>query len=158
MGYCNVRGEVSTFKPKKWQNRAHRLQQHTERLIGELVGGVDVICMESPAYHALKFVHTTVQLGELRGVLLQHAWEAGVTVFDIAPKAVKKFATGNGNASKDQVMDAAVMHNSQVGNDDEADAWWLWVIGMIQWNHGHEGVLLTDERKAVLAAIDWKAA
>ena len=152
-------GLVSTFKPVKWTGRAHRLAMHARRLSDSIVlHHPEYVIMESPAYGALKFPHTTVQLGELRGVILATLWDVGISVFDVAPKAVKKFATGNGNAKKDDMIDSAVAMNIPVKNSDEADAWWLWVIGMSKWDDGVIGVQMTDERQAVLAAIDWTPA
>lgn len=45
---------------------------------------------------------------------------------------IKKFATGSGNANKNQVMIAAQKNGWDPPNDatdDESDAWWMWALG-----------------------------
>ena len=55
----------------------------------------------------------------------------GVPYLDVAPTALKKFATGSGTASKDEMKSAAIRllrldHNA---SHDEADALWLRELG-----------------------------
>lgn len=49
---------------------------------------------------------------------------AGARVYEVAPTQVKKYATGKGNASKAEVMIAAVKRYPEfdIANDNEADA------------------------------------
>ena len=51
-----------------------------------------------------KNVDSAFKLGHVRGVLLQLAIENNMSVFEYAPKSVKKKVTGNGGASKEQVQ------------------------------------------------------
>lgn len=53
-------------------------------------------------------------------------------IVTVAPSQLKKFATGRGNANKAEMTAAAMRHGWQPGDtctDDEADAYWLWVLG-----------------------------
>jgi crossover junction endodeoxyribonuclease RuvC len=50
-----------------------------------------------------KNVRTTVALGQVRGVVLLAAAQAGIEVTEFPPATVKKFVVGEGGAVKDQV-------------------------------------------------------
>lgn len=55
----------------------------------------------------------------------------GVPWLQVTPTGLKKFATGRGNAGKDEVLAAAVRRfpHIEVRGNDEADALWLAAIG-----------------------------
>jgi Holliday junction resolvasome RuvABC endonuclease subunit len=56
-------------------------------------------------------------------VLLMTADEAGVEYVGVSPKEIKKYATGNGNASKDDIITwASTYWGRPVTDDNEADA------------------------------------
>lgn len=71
--------------------------------------------------------------GMMRGILLLCAWQCGInTICSYTPSAVKKTATGKGNATKDEMIKAykdklsgLFPHKEQVLTDDMADAAWL---------------------------------
>lgn len=53
------------------------------------------------------------------------------TIVQAAPNVLKKFATGNGNASKaDMRMALYKRAGIDISNDDAADAWWLRQAGL----------------------------
>jgi len=79
----------------------------------------------------------------------------GKRIVKIAPAELKAFGVGKGNADKDTVMLAAARHEPAIGNNDEADAWWLWVIG--EWLAGRP-FLETDYRHTVVDKIRAKEA
>jgi crossover junction endodeoxyribonuclease RuvC len=54
------------------------------------------------AFYA-KNVHTTLVLGQARGVALLAAMQSGADVAEYSPREIKKTMTGNGNAAKNQV-------------------------------------------------------
>jgi crossover junction endodeoxyribonuclease RuvC len=60
-----------------------------------------VVAVESVFYG--KNVRTTVALGQVRGVILLAAAQAGIEVAEFPPATVKKFVVGEGSAVKDQV-------------------------------------------------------
>ena len=70
------------------------------------------------------------EMGELGGVVRNALWRARIPYLDVAPNTLKKAATGNGRASKYDVIKAA---ERKLGyddtSDDEADALWLQAIG-----------------------------
>lgn len=71
------------------------------------------------------------QMGELGGVLRLGFTHAGIEYRDVSPPTVKKYATGKGNAGKDQVLAEAIRRLGYEGHStDEADALWLRQIGL----------------------------
>lgn len=58
--------------------------------------------IESPFFG--KNVQSMLKLGRAQGVAIAAAIQAGLPVFEYSPKKVKQSITGNGNASKEQVM------------------------------------------------------
>ena len=68
------------------------------------------------------------KLSEFRGVLLCVCDEVNLPEPEfINPKGLKKFATGNGNAGKQEMMQAYTQRfNRTPVDDNEADAFWLY--------------------------------
>lgn len=70
----------------------------------------DLIIEYKPACFAIeapffgKNVQSMLKLGRAQGVAIAAAMQAGLTVSEYSPKKVKQSITGNGNASKEQVM------------------------------------------------------
>jgi len=72
-----------------------------------------------------------VNIGELGGVIRCHLWEARMPYVEIPPSCLKKYATGKGNASKDDVLQQAVMRSGHTFTDNNAaDAWWLHQVAL----------------------------
>jgi Holliday junction resolvasome RuvABC endonuclease subunit len=68
-----------------------------------------------------------ISIGELGGVIRLALHEAGVPFVEIPPSCLKRYATGRGNASKDDVLQAGVIRSGHTFVDNNAcDAWWLW--------------------------------
>lgn len=65
--------------------------------------------------------------GAVRTMLLEEGIPYGV----LPPTSLKKYATGSGGASKtDMALAAFKRAGAEFGNDNECDAWWLWVAAM----------------------------
>jgi crossover junction endodeoxyribonuclease RuvC len=73
-------------------------------------------------------------LGELGGVVRLALYEAGVAYIDVPPTSRAKFATGKGNASKNEVVSSISARTGIVwsgkGADDMCDAWVLRQMGL----------------------------
>lgn len=73
-------------------------------------------------------------IGELGGVVRLTLFRAGIPFIDVPPTCRAKFATGRGNASKNEVISAISARTGIVwsgkGADDEADAWILEEMGL----------------------------
>jgi len=70
--------------------------------------------------------HKLAELGEASGVIKVVCHQLGLPVLVVSPAAVKKFATGNSQASKDDIMARYGLTNEHV-----ADAWALAEIGLV---------------------------
>ena len=99
--------------------------------------GAPLAVVEGYALGAVRGHLALVRLGELGGSVRLRAWELGIPTVDVAPRALKAFATGNGAASKDEMVAAAVAHGGRPANHDEADAWHAHELGR-RWLAGLE--------------------
>lgn len=78
--------------------------------INELVGRLkpDVVAVEALFAH-YKHPATAIAMGHARGVILLAVRKAGVRLVELKPNEVKKFLTGHGHASKEQMQGAVQM-------------------------------------------------
>jgi Holliday junction resolvasome RuvABC endonuclease subunit len=71
---------------------------------------------------------------ELTGVVKHRLRRADIAWTLIPPKSLKLYATGNGNASKEEMIAAANAAGFECSNDNVADAYWLadhaWNMGL----------------------------
>jgi len=104
-------------------------------------------CIEGPAMRA---IGRADDLGQLRGVLLLLLYDVKIPTFVIPPTCLKKFATRNGAAQKEEVIKAAFQRWQVMLNDDEADAAWL--AAMAQALHDNS-VVLTRPQLEVIQGI-----
>ena len=74
----------------------------------------DCFAIEAPFFG--KNVQSMLKLGRAQGVAIAAAMQAGLEVTEYSPKKVKQSITGNGNASKEQVLK---MLQTLVGFKDE---------------------------------------
>lgn len=93
----------------------------------------DLIVIEGPSYGSGTKVR---QQGQHERAGLWWLIKCALSLRDLpvavaAPKARAKYATGNGNADKDEVLAAAVRRfpGVPITKNDEADAYWLCAMG-----------------------------
>lgn len=95
--------EMDVLKPGKVDDPYRKLQ-----LIYNTVSGLiikykpDVFAIEAPFFG--KNVQSMLKLGRAQGVAIAAAMRHGLDVTEYSPKKVKQSITGNGNASKEQVL------------------------------------------------------
>lgn len=95
--------ELGTLKPGKVEDPYKKLQ-----LIYNTVSGLivkykpDVFAIEAPFFG--KNVQSMLKLGRAQGVAIAAAMRHGLDVTEYSPKKIKQSITGNGNASKEQVL------------------------------------------------------
>lgn len=95
--------EMDVLKPGKVEDPYKKLQ-----LIYNTVSGLiikykpDVFAIEAPFFG--KNVQSMLKLGRAQGVAIAAAMRHGLEVTEYAPKKIKQSVTGNGNASKEQVL------------------------------------------------------
>lgn len=73
--------------------------------------------------------------GELGGAIKMMFWEKRILILLVAPKSLKKFATGNGNSTKPQVQGhIQTRWHYRIDQEDEADAFVLLKAGEAYFN------------------------
>lgn len=111
----------------------------------------DLVVLEGYSYASGNKAH---DVGEMGGVVRLALYEAGINYHVVSPPTIKVAATGKGNASKDDVLLAAVRRLGYDGNSkDEADALWLYALTM----HALGGPPLDVPKTHLraLAALPW---
>ena len=94
---------MDTLRPGSSDDPYKKLQ-----LIYNTVSGLiikykpDVFAIEAPFFG--KNVQSMLKLGRAQGVAIAAAMRHGLDVTEYSPKKVKQSVTGNGNASKEQVL------------------------------------------------------
>lgn len=92
--------------------------------------GVDVVAFEAARHAAPKMAGALVVQAELQGTLKLWCEQRQVQYRGYSPSEIKKHATGKGNASKADMVEAAVDKFGSVADDNEADA--LWLLDLVQ--------------------------
>lgn len=79
----------------------------------------------------------------------------GTPVVEVTPQGIKQFATGRGNAGKDEVLSAVIRRHPDVEfrTNDEADALTLVDIGLARWSHEYFDPNLIQQK--VIDKIAW---
>lgn len=119
--------------PKAIINRVQRLKAIVSHIREHLAGEIkpDLIMIEAYSFGSR---NGGEYLGELGGVLrwelYKHVADA-MNVVEVAPSAVKKFATGKGTSKKEAIIGHIQKRwNVLFENSDEADAYVLYRIGL----------------------------
>jgi crossover junction endodeoxyribonuclease RuvC len=121
-GFACSDGRSGVLSPPKGWTGMTRLKWILDS-VWNLTEHADLVVIEGYAFDRPNQAH---QIGELGGIIRFTLWEAGKLYVEIAPSSMKKFATGTGNASKDEVLVAAVKKLGYQGfSKDQADALWL---------------------------------
>lgn len=121
----------------------------------------------SDCAHAALVVIESPALGSVSGHMHDRSWyygalvrglrHRGIDVAEVAPTAVKKYATGRGNATKGQVIEAARDRYPDVaigGDDNRADALFLWAIGFDRLTGVH---VVPESHRVALDKVRWPA-
>jgi crossover junction endodeoxyribonuclease RuvC len=91
------------------------------------------VCIEEAFY--AKNVHTTLVLGQARGVAILAAKKSGADVSEYSPRAIKKTVTGNGNAAKNQVEYMVKMLLRLPAGDQAPDAYDALAAALCDFRH-----------------------
>lgn len=119
-------GTCRTFRPKAGpDDPGRRLHELVERITARLHGEHADIAIIEAYFVNPKFPRAAVDLAELGGPIRVLLFERNIPYIEIAPAALKLFATGNGNATKTDMLSTALQLGATVANDNEADAWLL---------------------------------
>ena len=137
--YTDGAGKVHTGRIRAKTRGALRLDfvaDAFENLIDTMVmhhKTVPLIAYEGYAMGAPKMgnIGRFFDIGELGGVLKLIALRRGIDVLLVPPTSLKMFATGKGNADKDQVIaSVADVWGYDIPHNDEADAFVLMQMGL----------------------------
>jgi hypothetical protein len=106
-------------------------------------------------------------VAELGGVVRLLLHERGIPYAEVAPACLKKYATGKGNAKKDVVIKAALEQGASIPqrpasgggrefDDNAADAWWLWQMGIARYAPNDERVrAMPNLNRQSLNSVKW---
>lgn len=121
-GSCSVWSMGTLTSKRRGAGRLVHLRQEVMREVDDLDGDV-LVAIEGYA-HARGF--RAHQMGELGGVIRAALWGQRVPTIIVTPTALKRFATGKGNASKEMMVSAAARKaDRDFGSSDAADAFHL---------------------------------
>lgn len=89
----------------------------------------DLVVIEGLAYAAKG--NAALEIAGLAMVIRLSFHDLGKRFVDVSPSCLKKFATGKGNAKKEDMLAAAIRRLDYQGSDhNEADALWLLQMGL----------------------------
>lgn len=99
--------------------------------IAESIGGADLVVVEGPSYGSSNGQRGHHERAGLWWHITYRLWAADVPFAVVPPACLKRYATGRGNASKDEVLSAIIRRYPQVELDgnDQADALTLAAMG-----------------------------
>lgn len=151
-GIAYTDGITRTYRPKAGpDDPGRRLHELVERITARLHGEhADIAIIESYFVNP-RFVTASLRLAELGGPIRVLLFERNIPYIEIAPAALKLFAAGDGNATKDQMVAAARNYGADVANDNEADAWLLRLAALQRYEPRLELPQLTKS----IAALAW---
>lgn len=135
-----------------WRVKSRGAQRLVDirEVVANVAYQVDVVVLEGYSYASANQAH---QIGELGGVIRAWLFEQHVPFVEVPPAVLKKFATGRGNADKDQVLAAAIRRFGFEGeNNNAADAWLLRYMGLTAYSAGGPE---TEYQREALAKVDW---
>jgi Holliday junction resolvasome RuvABC endonuclease subunit len=154
-GIC-VDGECSAIATaSKGAERLHWLRTVILDRITEVQ--FPVVCIEGYSFGSRN--SQAHAIGELGGVIRVALWEKSIPWIDIPPTCRAKFATGKGNASKNEVVSAISARTGIVwsgkGADDMCDAWILREMALA--HLGKTEFSWPQINLTSLQTIDWSA-
>lgn len=148
-GIAHCDGTVDTWRTTATGHE--RLAILRDRITALLWADIDVVAIEGYAYGR---VNKMADIGEWGGVARLALRDAGQTYVVIPPSNLKQYATGKGNASKAEVLVAAVTRLGYQGHDDnQADA--LWLRQMTLDAYGHAGLAMPQTHRGALDKLTW---
>lgn len=122
-------GSLLTITPLPALKGYARLRPMAQAILERIGKRHRLIVIEGYDPHPLGAL-ALVRAAELGGIIRAGLTELRVPFLDCPPSTLKKFATGKGNASKDDVLVAAELAGARPQTSDEADAYWLRRIGL----------------------------
>lgn len=120
---------VQDFTPRRHEGGGMRFMRFGLWLDEFLAGDHVIVFYEEVASH--KGVHAAHIYGGLLALLTEHCEKNDIPYLGLPVGTVKKFATGRGNASKNDMMaHAETKFGGSVESHDQADALWILALGL----------------------------
>lgn len=113
--------------------------------------GAELVVLEG--YSFASRGRAVFSLGELGGVVRLSLYQNDVPFVEVSPGTLKFYATGHGNAGKEEVLAAAIRRLGYAGHDDnEADALWLREMALQFYGYGAR---VPKEHQKALTKVEW---
>lgn len=154
-GFATPEGSGVLTPPKDRAAGVPRLQWLRAAVL-KLAVSADLVVIEGYAWGAKG--SSVISLGELGGVVRVALADSGFTYVEVNPSTVKKFATGKGNAKKDEMLAASIRKLGYEGHDhNEADALWLRTMACSWYGVELERArdILNQDQRASLEKVKW---
>jgi Holliday junction resolvasome RuvABC endonuclease subunit len=154
-GYCfdGITGVISTDFAG-----VERLQAIRDDITNLLIAN-EIECVLLEGYSFASRSGQAFSIGELGGVVRLAIYELGIPIVEIPPTCRAKFATGKGNASKNEVISAVSARTGIIwgnpGADDKCDAWILEEIGLAYL--GKSRYSWPEMNLSAMEKIDWSS-
>lgn len=145
-----------TIKPRGiGHERLEHLLYEIWKAAWEYEGG-HLVVVEGPSYGSQSGQKGHHERAGLWWLVTHKLWDCNVCVAVVPPSALKKYATGKGNAGKDAVLLATARRFPDFdGGNDAADALWLAAMGA---DHlGQPIVAMPELNRAALKSVEWPA-
>lgn len=124
---------------------------YLEAAVLDAAAGAGLVVLEGYSFGSRG--RAVFDIGELGGVVRLALYRRGIPYVDVPPAALKKYATGRGNAPKEEVLAAAIRRLGYTGHDhNESDAMWLYAMAQDRYL-GYSRVPSTH--RAALDAVAW---
>jgi crossover junction endodeoxyribonuclease RuvC len=150
-GYASSAGAVGVLSPPKTIAGGIRRLQWIRFQVLQLSAAADLVVLEGYAYGAKG--RAVVNIGELGGVIRVALADRARAFVEVPPANLKLFATGKGNAPKDDVFGAAIRKLKYAGNNhNEADALWLLEMARARYHELWDG---NEAQHRALSKITW---
>lgn len=121
-----------------------------------LAAGADLVVIEGYSYGSKG--RAILDQAELGAVVRMALRDLGYTWVEVPPAVLKKYATGRGNAGKEEVLVEAVRRLGYGGaRNDEADALWLLEMALDHYGLRSESRVPKAQREA-LFKVQWPEA
>ena len=150
----SINGETFAIKPKT--KGIERLVEISDRIVNFAVNAGSIAVVIEGYSFGSKFSRAH-SLGELGGVVKVALHKAGFCIVEVPPKCRAKFATGNGNAGKVDVLEALKRQFPERFYDgycdDECDAWVLEQMAYAKLNESWYS--WSKAQLAALEKVDW---
>lgn len=157
-GVADADGSTSLIAPAGEHTSPDGLAEWLSLLNGRLA---DIIWAEGGALFVVEDLPRNPRfggtaLGMVHGLWRASTWRWEADVVYVPPASLKRYACGKGNASKAEVLTAAVRRLGYLGADDnEADALWLRAMGLDAL--GTPPVKMPAANRDALTKLEWPA-